>query len=295
MPLYVRRLPGEKSALMDTKAYPAHVKFYNPSASENYIYIRVTEHTKNSMKNKMVMHNDTTKQTYVVETPWDKLAPTMNLFQGIEDLRLCMFKDRLWFTAATTHASDLMSNELLLGYFNAAVTEIEYLTVLDIGVLPVKNVCPFVHDSCLLLFDMFQQKIYKVETDLEALDEEEKYVAVTIKTLEFANKIPLEKYRGSTSPVHLHGNTWGCVVHDIIFNDTPSIMMRCSYLHHWVEFDMDRGMITFISRPFFVAHWGIEYISGIQYKNGKVLLYIGIDDKQPLLCTTTLAHLRVGK
>jgi hypothetical protein len=151
---------------------------------------------------------------------------------------------------------------------------------------------------------MFQQKIYQVYDDLDALEEEEKYVAATVKQLKVVcNAGPLmatsdTKFRGSTSPVHLHGNTWGVIAHDIIFNDTPNILMRCSYVHHWIEFDIVRGAITFISRPFFVAHWGIEYISGIQYdKNNSnpVSLYIGIDDKQPLLCKTTLAHLRVGK
>jgi hypothetical protein len=304
MPIYIRRLPGEKSLLMDTQQYPQQFKFYNPSAAGDWIYIRITEHTSNAMKNKILMYNAKSKTTSTVDCPWDKLAPSMNLFQGIEDLRLCLFKDRLWFTAATTHASDSMGNELLLGYFNDSVTTVEYLTVLDIGSRPVKNVCPFVFCNQLRLFDMFQQKIYQVYEDLDALEDEEKYVAATVKQLKVVcNAGPLmatsdTKFRGSTSPVHLHGNTWGVIAHDIIFNDTPNILMRCSYVHHWIEFDIVRGVITFISRPFFVAHWGIEYISGIQYdknKSNPVSLYIGIDDKQPLLCKTTLAHLRVGK
>jgi len=324
MPLYVRRLPGDKSFLMDTSKYPQNMQFYNPSAVGDWIYIRLTEHTSNAMKNRIIMYNHATKQTNTIECPWDKMAPNVNLFQGIEDLRICSYKDRIWFTAATTHASDVMNNELLLGYFNKTVTDVEYLTVLDIGSLPVKNVCPFVHGDHLWLFDMYKLQIYQVDEDLTALDGEEKYVATTVRRLKIVcDTGPLmaaaspttaqthsdtissasanPKFRGSTSPVHLDGNTWGVIAHDIIFNDTPNILMRCSYVHHWVEFDIERGAITFISRPFFVAHWGIEYISGIQYDKNKqddakpVSLYVGIDDKKPLVCTTTLANLRVGK
>jgi hypothetical protein len=103
--------------------------------------------------------------------------------------------------------------------------------------------------------------------------------------------------RGSTSPVYLHGNTWGFVVHDIIFNDDLRLVTRLSYIHHWVEMDMERGVVTFISTPFWCVHWGIEYISGIRYnkETEELDLMLGVQDQEAVLIKTTLQDLRVGK
>jgi hypothetical protein len=88
------------------------------------------------------------------------------------------------------------------------------------------------------------------------------------------------------------------VVHDIIFNDTPMVTFRLSYIHHWMEFDIERGQITFISQPFFITHWGIEYVSGIHLSDPethKITLYFGVEDKMAMECHTTLHQLRFGK
>lgn len=301
MPLYVRRLPvSNVTNLVDPNSIPPNHVLFNPSYADPIIYIRCTEHFATKEINYGMLYNVQTKQNTKIDHPAHLLAPTVNLFQGIEDLRICWAKDakgarRLWFSGTTTHVSNHMTNELVVGYFSMQLNAVEYLTAVDIGSLPVKNVCPFVWKDALHLLDTFKKDVFRVDFD----DSGDKLAlnATRVKKLRAGAGLPSEGYRGSTSPVHLHGNTWGCVVHDIIFNDNTKLVTRLSYIHHWMEFDMETGDITFFSTPFWVAHWGIEYVSGIQYdkNNGEVTLYVGEMDRACITAKTTLHDLRIGK
>jgi hypothetical protein len=296
MPLYIRRLPvREKHALLDPKQATAQSwTFFNPSRAGSILYIRITDFVEQGLtqKNKVLLYDVETKQSSIIESPWSQLAPTVNMFQGIEDLRICFWKDTLWFAGTTTHASSEMTNELIVGYFNPERTAVAQVCPVDIGSLPVKNVCPFVWKDQLCLWDTYHRCVYRMDPDATPMTAEK------ILELTVGPGLPTTQYRGSTSPIHLHGSIWGFVAHDIIFNDTPVITFRLSYIHHWIEMDLERGQITFVSQPFFIAHWGIEYVSGIYADPAhpdRISLYFGVDDKVAMECHTTLHELRVGK
>ena len=38
---------------------------------------------------------------------------------------------------------------------------------------------------------------------------------------------------------------------------------KLAYMHYWIEIDMNLGQVTYISSPFWVTTFGIEFISGI--------------------------------
>lgn len=291
MPLYIRRLPGTRSRLIDSTSIAKNVVCFNPSKAGHFVYIRATEHTALKETNHILLYNETNKSLINVSIG-DCLLPTVNLFCGLEDLRICMWNERLWFTATTTHASNNMTNEMLLGRFSSDCKKVEFVQVVDVGSLPAKNVCPFVEDGRLMLLDLYKSCIYRC--CLTPDTEKETWTLERAQTLEWHAGEP-NFYRGSTSPVHLHGSTWGCVGHDIIFNDNTQLVTRLSYLHHWIEFDIARGAVTFVSSPFWVAHWGVEYVSGISKTGDKVTLYLGINDKDAAACETTLSDLRCGK
>lgn len=293
MPLYVRRLPSAHGLMIDEKQIPPNTDLYNPSKAGKYTYIRQTEHTPNADMNSMIIHEETTGKITHINSPYHKMNKTVNLFKGLEDLRICLYNNTLWFGATSTHVSESMNNELVIGYFNKSVTDIEYFEMVDIGSKPVKNVIPFVYQNKLLFLDIYLQKIYELH---EEPSPNKKFKLTIFKSLSLAQGVSNVKYRGSTAPIHLHGSIYGCVVHDIIFNDNTKLVTRLSYLHHWYEFDIDTGLVTFISTSFWVAHWGIEYISGIEKeKDGKIALYIGVNDHLPIKSVTTLSDLRVGK
>ena len=290
MPLYVRKLPCAHGPIIDEKQIPHNTALYNPSKAGNYTYIRQTEHTPNYDLNSMLIHHSDSGKVVHINSPYERMPKTVNLFKGIEDLRICEFEGKVWFGGTSTHISESMNNELVVGYFNKEVTGIERCECVGIGSVPVKNVVPFVHGGRLLFLDIYLRKVYVLE------EVEGKWVMEVYRQLQLGAGIPSEKYRGSTAPIHLHGSVYGCIVHDIIFNDNKKLVNRLSYIHHWYEFDIVTGLVTFISRGFWVAHWGIEYISGIEKEgNGKIALYIGIHDRLPIKAVTTLFDLRVGK
>lgn len=291
MPLYIRRLPGTRSRLIDTKTVAPGLNCFNPSKSSNYTYIRATEQGDSGEVNHILVYDDAAKRLHNIPFDASLLMPCVNLFRGLEDLRICEFEGRLWFTATTTHATEHMTNEMLLGRFDSEIQRVEFLQVLDVGCRPVKNVCPFVCNNKLCLLDLFKARIYECSC---VANQSEQWQITCIQTLEWHAGQP-EYYRGSTSPVHLDGNTWGCIAHDIIFNDQLPLVTRLSYLHHWVEFDIVRGAVTFVSTPFWIGHWGVEYVSGIEKKDENITLYLGIMDKDTLVCGTTLSNLRCGK
>ena len=291
MPLYIRKLPCSMYCMLaDENTLPANIAVYNPSKSKNWLYIRKTELNITGEINSIVMKH-TTGSIVNISSPYDLLTKTVNLFRGLEDLRICEFKDRVWFSAACTHISENMDNELVIGVFNQDVSGIERVQMVDIGSKPVKNVIPFVFNDTLLLLDIYLNKIYELKTE----EETGKWYVTVFKTLQPAAGVSTEKYRGSSAPIHINGTVFGCVVHDIIFNDNNSLVTRLSYLHHWIEFDIATGLITFISTPFWIYHWGVEYVSGIEKTEKGIDLYLGIRDKIPMRIETTLSNLRVGK
>jgi hypothetical protein len=297
MSLYIRHLPGKPEMLIDKSKFPNNVVLFNPSADGPYIYIRTNQHSPTCETNSITIFNQDNNKLHLIGPPMDILKPNANLFKGIEDLRIVVFEGQIWFTATTTHASDNMTNELLFGCLDRDLQRVIDMSVVDIGVLPVKNVCPFVWQDKIFLLDAYLRKIYNVAKDPDT----GKFVATVEKDLILAMGVPDKKYRGSTSPIHLHGNTWGFIVHDIIFNDDIRLVTRLAYFHHWVEMDVVRGVITFVSAPFWCTTWGIEYISGIRMKQkdnpgkNKIELYMGVHDENAVLFETTIEDLRIGK
>jgi hypothetical protein len=65
-----------------------------------------------------------------------------------------------------------------------------------------------------------------------------------------------------------------------------------------MEIDLARGVVTFMSAPFWLAHWGIEYVSGLRRSKREqnvVEIYFGVNDQVPMMALARLADLRAGK
>lgn len=295
MPLYVRHLPCKPGKVIDDSTLPPNTRMLNPSISVPILYIRAQVSTEIKDVNFILLHNIETKETKEIHKI--PLANTVNLYQGIEDLRIQWYKNKLWFTATSTHASKNMQNELLIGYFNKDLNAIEKMSVVDLNTrLPIKNICPFVDDNKLKFLDVYKRNIYEL---VENEDENEPIKVVNRLNLKPAKNIKwIDEFRGSTTPIWLHGHTWGAVVHDIIYNDCSRLSnAKLSYLHYWMEFNIITGTITFLSTPFWCIKWGIEFVSGINYNydTNNITLYMGVEDREAAFIVTTLNDLRVGK
>ena len=286
--------------LLDPKSIPKNHVLLNPSIAGDMIYIRDIEQTATQHVNHVVLHNKNTGTTMKVDVPMDMIAPSLGYYVGLEDLRLCLFNGRTYFTATCTHASMRQQSEMVIGVFSEDCHSIEGLCHVDFGIPPVKNVCPFVRDGALMLIDTYNEAIYKVDVGPDAV----KFTINVTKVVDlhgpyfsvFSTGGPTSTMRGSTSPVHIHGDTWGCLVHDIIYDDNVALNTKAklAYMHAWIEFDVATGAITFVSSPFYLAKFGIEFASGITYdkSEGVVTIYMGVEDRVAVVITTTLHHLR---
>jgi len=66
-------------------------------------------------------------------------------------------------------------------------------------------------------------------------------------------------------------------------------------MHHWIEFDIESGQVSFVSSPFWVTTFGVEFVSGIRIDGENVELYLGVQDKTAVKYVTNLSGLRSGK
>lgn len=278
--MIIRKLPCTCTSILDKFILANNMEVFNPSKAGDWIYLRNNKKVTFTSTSSILLYNDVTCNYKIIESPLHMMEETQNLYKGLEDLRLCTYMDRIWFTCTSTHLSKNMTNEMGVGYFDKDLNKVEVIEKLDICDKHVKNITPFVHKDCLLLLDTYTMTVYKLAEDFNI----SKYI-----TLDIVSDI---KYKGSTSPIHLHGSIYGCVVHDTIH---LSKWEKISYLHYWLEFNIDLGIVTFVSAPFLVLVWGLEFISGIDKKESSIYLYMGLNDKKPIRIHTTLSNLRVGR
>lgn len=299
MPLNVRKLPGTQKYLIDPKTIPKNHVVINPSIAGDVVYMRVIKSTETGDKSEISLFNATTSETIQVSEAGNMLV-SCSRYIGLEDLRIIWFEKRLYFVATTTHASKRMQSETVLGLFSEDLKQVERLNHLNLGAPPVKNICPFILDGVFMLLDTFKKTIYSLSMKENNTGNGSDVVITPYKQMTLhPSVVPKSvdfEMRGSTAPIHLHGDTWGCIVHDIIYTDNRTFhtKTKLAYLHYYIEFDVSSGLITFISSPFFLVHFGIEFVSGISYdqNTGAVTLFLGVDDKVPCAVETTLYNLR---
>jgi len=297
-PLILRRLTGQGGKLIDEKSLPPNNIVFNPSIAYPHVYMRGNKQTATDEQNYIILYNIETKNSTTIQGLENILQKNQNRYRGLEDLRICNYKNRLWFVGTCTHANNTMNSECVIGYFNNAKTNIERISHIPLGKPPVKNICPFVYDNKLCIFDIYKKEIYEIEDQVdEKTGKWEKFVATNCRQITAGAGLDIENFRGSTSPVHLHGSTYGCIVHDIIYNDSPEKLIQLAYLHHWVEIDMNMAQVTYVSSPFWVNKLGVEFISGLHIApdGENVELYMGVDDQIAVKYVTKLAFLRNGR
>lgn len=293
MPQYIRRLPCQTQRLFRETSSIPDFSYFNPSSAYPYIYVRATEKLDTSMAqvSHMFLYSYKTDSMIMVDVPQGTLQPSYNYYQGVEDTRILMYHDRLWFVSTSTHISSSMRSEMMIGYFSKDIKQIEFCQHLDLGIRPVKNICPFQYQDEMLLIDTYTLVVYRV---IETNTEPKTLTMDVVCTLEPCYGLHRCMIRGSTSPVHLHGDLYGCVAHEHIPKASGGAF---AYVSYWMEFDIGRRVVTFFSSPFFVTCLGIEFVSGIEYdpKQDTVELFLGFKDKVPLVAYTTLQDLRVGE
>jgi len=293
-PIIMRKLPGKGEKLFDEKQLPEGHVVFNPSMAYPYIYLRANKQTSIDEDNYIILYNCETKTTSIITNLENLLEKNINRYRGLEDLRLCNYENKLWFVATCTHANKSMNSETVVGYFNKDTTAIARVSYVNLGAPPVKNICPFIYDSKLCLFDIYKKHIYQLTEIKNSKNEWQSFAAVKIGDITCGNNLDIDNFRGSTSLVYLHGSLYGCVVHDVILNENEQHKSQLAYMHHWIEIDMNSKQVTNISTPFWLITFGLEFVSGIYMKENVIELYLGVQDKFAFKYTTTLQLIRNG-
>lgn len=295
--LYIRHLPGQGGKLIDENQLPKDHVVFNPSIAYPIIYIRANKQTDLGEENYIILYNIETSRSYTIMGLENILEKNVNMYKGLEDLRIINFKNRIWFSATSTHASPCMNSEIVIGYFNNDNSKIDTVTYIPLGKPPIKNICIFIYKSKLCLFDIYKKRIYELidkDTKKSVTEKSKNFTIELIHNITTGNGIDIDNLKGSTNPIYLHGNLYGCIVHTAIYNE-DNINAKLAYLHYWLEIDMEYGKVTFVSKPFWVTTFGIEFISGMHINGDDVELYIGLQDKSAIKYVTKLSFLRSGK
>ena len=100
----------------------------------------------------------------------------------------------------------------------------------------------------------------------------------------------------SGGAVRLTGSGLGCPTWPTCTGNSykPVPHQAQGQLHAWIEFDLNSGKVTYASTPFFIASFGVEFASGMEYdkSTGDVCIYLGVEDRLPMTHITNLQHLR---
>ncbi len=203
--------------------------------------------------------------------------------EGLEDCRLFKFKNASWFTCTTLDTNPTGQPQVSLCMLSndrsAPTVQVEKLIPLNGPNLErcEKNWLPFVKDNEIFViysYDPFV--IYKADLNHSAFAPPS-----VIKTYE--PKQDFSRFSGSAHPIKFKDG-YLLLVHETVYDD-----QQRNYMHRFVFLDQD-FIIKEVSKPFVFLHKGIEYCCGmtIDHTNTKLIMSIGIEDREAYLCTIDL-------
>lgn len=208
--------------------------------------------------------------------------------EGLEDCRIFEFNHSIWFTCTTLDTNPCGQPQIslckLANNRSGASIPVEKL-IPFVGPDPCrceKNWLPFIKDNQLhVIYSYDPLIIYKpnIKGEISLINQN-----VMIKNT--PQKQDFSRFSGSASPIEFDGG-YLMLVHETVFVD------QRNYLHRFVFLDRNFN-ITKISKPFIFLHKGIEYCCGmtIDHSATKLVMAIGIEDREAYLCTVDLNTIR---
>jgi len=215
-------------------------------------------------------------QKELIEESFRKKIGFRNM-QGLDDCRIFEWKQSLWFTCTTTDTNPTDSVQISLCK-TGDIHSKEYAPVES--VLPLqgpdpyrceKNWLPFVEEDQLYL-------IYQYDPFVIYVPDLKDGGCKCIYSYEPLNDF--SSFRGSAGPISFNDG-YLILIHEVV--SMPDFQRV--YLHRFVFLNRD-WRITQVSKAFIFKHIGVEYCCGmtIDHSGDKLILSIGIEDKEALLC-----------
>jgi len=212
------------------------------------------------------------------------------LLDNIEDLRIFDYNHSVWFVGSKRDDATNTFWETFLCEFDKKCDSIKKIHhTFRVEKDHIKNIVPLVSTSNngLYVIDINKADVY--EYDYSKNIKKFKLDMSLQKTL-----FPQSELCGSTQFVDLHENknTYGGVVHDLYI-----VLGQRYYLHHWVEIDIKEWKLVYMSKPFILANFGIEFATGITRTNDSndhFKIFFGLKNSCNFSTTCTLQELRQG-
>lgn len=208
--------------------------------------------------------------------------------EGLEDCRIIEYKGATWFTCTTLDTNPCGQPQISLCKLSS---DHSFDTVQVESLIPMlgpnpkrceKNWLPFIKDGELhMIYSYDPFIVYRPRIDGE--------FSIIRDELISYNRIPaydFSRFSGSAAPIEFDDG-YLMLVHETIFDD------KRNYLHRFLFMDKDLN-ITKVSKSFIYLHTGIEYCCGmaIDHSNSKLLMGVGIEDREAYLCIVSLDTVR---
>lgn len=223
------------------------------------------------------------QQEIIEDLPRDRIR-TFSL-EGLDDCRIFEYKNSSWFTCTTGDTNPFGNFQISLCKLDPSAptktVDVEKLTPLQ-GPDPYrceKNWLPFVkNDELYAIYSCFPFTIYKPNPE----------TGECTTALSYEPKYDFSSFRGGAAPIKFDGG-YLMLVHEVVLFPDSS---RC-YLHRFLHLN-DEFVVQKISKPFTFQHKGVEYCCSmtIDHSGTQLILPIGIEDREALLCFIDLQTVR---
>jgi len=200
--------------------------------------------------------------------------PIKQKVRGLEDARIFLHGDEVWFTCTLTDAnpddylpkiglcklSGKWDSSKLSFTGTGEITDIHLLNGPDAGRCE-KNWLPFSKDGKIsLIYNYEPYIVYDVESDFSIKPRYSSRINMDLSSL-----------RGSACPIKFNDG-YVAVVHHVVFNGSKRV-----YLHRLLF--MNNEMVPEgLSVPFYLIEKGIEFVMGCFYRDGILNILAGIKD-----------------
>ena len=235
----------------------------------------------------------------------DKTYPSN--IEGLEDVRLFLYKDKLHFTASSKNITSDGKIVMTIGDYNPDSAKMTNISVIRpprpsdceknwihipeyslINTDAAKNKMNFIYGWHPLqigainsLFDFTKEEGKEDKPESDEIKVVQKLeIHTTYETPRF-----FSRFRGSSTICEYEGRLW-CVAHFVKYS-TPRV-----YLHSVVTFNRETMKPESYSLPFVFRKHAIEYCLGFHIKDGKMCFIFSQNDNEPGFITMPITNLR---
>jgi tetratricopeptide (TPR) repeat protein len=228
--------------------------------------------------------------------------------EGLEDVRLFVFKNKLSFTASSKNVTADGKIVMTMGEYDPETAKMSNISVIKppkpsdceknwiyipeyslAGTDAAKNKINFI-------YGWYPLQIGAVNISFDFSDDREALAATAVtEEISLLQRLEIHttfetprffsRFRGSSNMCEYDGRLW-CVAHFVKYS-TPRV-----YLHSVVSFNRETMKPEAYSLPFVFRKHAIEYCLGLHIKNEKMCCIFSQNDNEPGFITMPIANLR---